>query len=138
MAKGWAMVIEEVKPEPSSSSMAPPAAPPVQLAPPPPPPPVQVLPIRPPNPLLATNVPPAPSVKALNELLSAPPLSYAQARVAPPYLGGEGISGPMKPRAFCGVCGYWARVKCTKCGAKVCGLDCKGVHDETWCIRFYA
>lgn len=83
------------------------------------------------EPLLKVNVPAAPSAEELDALLSAPPLSYNAARSAPPP--------PHKPqRQFCEICGYWGTIKCMKCGARVCGLECKGAHDDGRCLKFYA
>ena len=83
------------------------------------------------DPLLMVNGPQAPSAEEMNALLSAPPLSYNAARSAPPPVG--------KPqRHFCEICGYWGTIKCMKCGARVCGLDCKVTHDDGRCLKFYA
>lgn len=92
-----------------------------------------LLPISPDDnePLLKSSVPLATPASILDELLKAPPLSYAAARAAPPASGHP-------PRHFCEICGYWGRVKCMKCGARVCGLECKGAHDESRCLKFYA
>ncbi|KAI9673964.1 MAG: hypothetical protein M1817_002170 [Caeruleum heppii] len=83
------------------------------------------------NPLLRSYAPPMPPSELIKELVNAPPLSYAAARAGP------SVSG-VPFRHFCEICGYWGRAKCLKCGARVCGLDCKGVHDEGRCLRFYA
>lgn len=83
------------------------------------------------EPLLKVNVPSAPSAAEMKALLSAPPLSYNAARSDPPP--------PHKPqRQFCEICGYWGTIKCMKCGARVCGLECKGAHDDGRCLKFYA
>lgn len=83
------------------------------------------------EPLLKVNVPSAPSDVEMEALLSSPPLSYNAARSAPPP--------PEKPqRHFCEICGYWGTIKCMKCGARVCGLECKGAHDDGRCLKFYA
>ena len=83
------------------------------------------------EPLLNSQVPSAPSEEVMEALLSGPPLSYNAARSAPPPQG--------KPqRHFCEICGYWGTVKCMKCGARVCGLECKGAHDDGRCLKFYA
>ena len=83
------------------------------------------------EPLLKSQVPSAPSDEVMEALLSGPPLSYNAARAAPPPLG--------KPqRHFCEICGYWGTIKCMKCGARVCGLECKGAHDDGRCLKFYA
>ena len=83
------------------------------------------------EPLLKSQVPSAPSEEVMEALLSGPPLSYNAARAAPPP--------PGRPqRHFCEICGYWGTVKCMKCGARVCGLDCKSTHDDGRCLKFYA
>ena len=82
------------------------------------------------EPLLKSQVPAAPSEEVMEALLSGPPLSYNAARSAPP-------SGRPQ-RQFCEICGYWGTVKCMKCGARVCGLECKGAHDDGRCLKFYA
>ncbi|KAI4162331.1 MAG: hypothetical protein LQ342_004045 [Letrouitia transgressa] len=82
------------------------------------------------DPLLKTYVPQAPSPAVIEALLAGPPLSYNAARSLPP-------AG--KPqRRFCEICGYWGTIKCLKCGARVCGLECKTAHDEGRCLKFYA
>lgn len=68
----------------------------------------------------------------IEALLSAPPLTYAMARSDPPS-----TSAP-RQRVFCEICGYWGRVKCMKCGARICGITCKATHDESRCVKFYA
>ena len=83
------------------------------------------------NPLLRSYIPSAPSEALLDALIAAPPLPYNMARARP--------SPSARPqRHFCEICGYWGRIKCMKCGARVCGLECKGTHDEGRCLRFYA
>ena len=83
------------------------------------------------EPLLKSQVPSAPSDEVMEALLSGPPLSYNAARSAPPP--------PAKPqRHFCEICGYWGTIKCMKCGARVCGLECKCAHDDGRCLKFYA
>ncbi|MCJ1254261.1 hypothetical protein MMC24_002075 [Lignoscripta atroalba] len=80
--------------------------------------------------LLQSNVPPPPSAGLMEALLSGPQLSYNAARAAPPTAG--------KPqRHFCEICGYWGRVKCMRCGARACGLECKTTHDEERCQKFF-
>ncbi|KAI9781150.1 MAG: hypothetical protein M1839_006258 [Geoglossum umbratile] len=81
--------------------------------------------------LLTTTTPTPPSETTIATLLSAPPLPYTAARACPPASGAPA-------RCFCEICGYWGRVRCLKCGARVCGLECKVVHDEGRCLRFYA
>ncbi|KAF1352314.1 hypothetical protein BDV97DRAFT_368086 [Delphinella strobiligena] len=109
------------------------------MAPPPLPPPKDVtrgtpstttIPI-PPSDLLLAPVPPTTITESeIDALLAAPPLPYSAARSAPPPQG-----GPHK-RVFCEMCGYWGRVKCMKCGARVCGFECQTAHDESRCVRF--
>lgn len=78
--------------------------------------------------LLKTYIPAAPSEVVMEALTSAPPLSYNQARAAP------SVGKPR--RFFCEVCGYWGSIRCMKCGARVCGLECKGAHEEGRCLRY--
>ena len=77
-------------------------------------------------------IPPLPSQSEIEALLNAPPLSYNQARSAPPP------SGVPPPRKFCEICGHWGRVKCMKCGNWTCSVLCKDAHDEHKCLKFYA
>ncbi|KAI4718132.1 hypothetical protein E4T48_05654 [Aureobasidium sp. EXF-10727] len=79
--------------------------------------------LSPPAPLTATTA-------ELEALLSAPQLSYNAARSAP-----SPATAPPQ-RLFCEMCGYWGRVRCLKCGSRVCGLECKSAHEESRCIRF--
>jgi zinc finger HIT domain-containing protein 1 len=79
--------------------------------------------LSPPAPLTATTA-------EIEALLSAPQLSYNAARSAP-----SPATAPPQ-RVFCEMCGYWGRVKCLKCGSRVCGLECKSAHEESRCIRF--
>ena len=83
------------------------------------------------DPLLKTYMPSAPSEAVMDALLAGPPLSYNAARATLPPK-----ARPM--RHFCEICGYWGSIKCMKCGARVCGLECKGTHDEGRCFKFYA
>lgn len=86
------------------------------------------------DPLLASRVPPFPTDAELRALLAAPPLSYPEARA---QCGDGGDGTPRYPaRRFCGVCGYWGRVRCAKCGARVCALDCLDVHREECFTRY--
>ena len=95
--------------------------------------PLPSLPISPDDtePLLQSPTPAPLSTEVLQELLEAPPLSYAAARAAPPAAG-------VPQREFCEICGYWGRVKCTRCGARVCGLECSRTHSDTACGKLYA
>lgn len=81
------------------------------------------------EPLLKTFGPSAPSDEVMAALLSGPPLSYNGARAAP------SVGKPQRP--FCEICGYWGTLKCTKCGARVCGLECRNAHSDGRCI-FYS
>ncbi|OCL14089.1 hypothetical protein AOQ84DRAFT_59542 [Glonium stellatum] len=76
------------------------------------------------------TVPPPLNEEAIAALLAAPPLPYAAARAGPP----SAIALPQ--RHFCDTCGYWGRIRCLKCGARVCGLECKDAHEQTRCTRF--
>ncbi|KAL9094808.1 MAG: hypothetical protein Q9165_002757 [Trypethelium subeluteriae] len=84
------------------------------------------------HPLLQTELPTPPSYLEIHELLSKSPLSYSAARVGPPP------SNAPPQRHFCEICGYWGRVKCMKCGARVCSLACRSAHDDSRCLKFYA
>lgn len=82
------------------------------------------------DPLLRSYVPEMPSEALMEGLLAGPPLSYNAARSAP------SVGKPQ--RHFCEICGYWGTIKCLKCGARVCGLECKNTHDDGKCVKFYA
>lgn len=83
------------------------------------------------DPLLETWLPPLPTDDELRELMRAPPLNYHQAK-------GVWTEDDRRypSRRFCEVCGYWGRVRCMKCGTRVCALDCLDVHREE-CITRY-
>jgi zinc finger HIT domain-containing protein 1 len=83
------------------------------------------------DPLLVSYIPPFPSDDELKDLMTAPPLSYLEARAT---WGEEERRYPV--RSFCSVCGYWGRVKCMKCGTRVCALECLEAHREE-CITRY-
>ncbi|KAI6093593.1 hypothetical protein F4821DRAFT_2289 [Hypoxylon rubiginosum] len=83
------------------------------------------------DPLLASRVPPPPTDAELRALLRAPPLAYAEARGR-----WDGDDARYPARAFCEVCGYWGRVKCMKCGVRVCALDCLQTHKEECVTRY--
>jgi zinc finger HIT domain-containing protein 1 len=76
------------------------------------------------------SVPSPLNAATLEALLSAPPLPYSQSFAAPTPAGGP------PQRQFCDNCGYWGTVKCRKCGARVCGLDCKDAHEATRCLKW--
>ena len=79
--------------------------------------------------LLESYSPTAPSEELLDALIKTPALSYNAARATPSTSG--------KPqRHFCEICGYWGKVKCMRCGARVCGLECKRAHDDGRCLNF--
>jgi zinc finger HIT domain-containing protein 1 len=80
------------------------------------------------DPLLMSRVPLLPTDEELRTLLAAPPLSFGDAR---------GTWEETYPtRVFCEVCGYWGRVRCMKCGARICALDCLEVHREECFTRY--
>ncbi|KAI0843138.1 hypothetical protein F5Y06DRAFT_304634 [Hypoxylon sp. FL0890] len=83
------------------------------------------------DPLLVSKVPPLPTDAELKELLRAPPLSYMEAR-------GRWTEDDRRypPRVFCEVCGYWGRVRCMKCGVRVCALECLETHREECVTRY--
>lgn len=74
-----------------------------------------------------------PTQAELEKLLTMPPLSYNEA-------GGKWTKEDRRRpvRVFCEVCGYWGRVRCTRCGGKVCALECLGVHGEECFTRYGA
>ncbi|KAH6899000.1 hypothetical protein B0T10DRAFT_126368 [Thelonectria olida] len=78
--------------------------------------------------LLASRVPEMPTDEELRKLLAAPALSYGEAT------GNWEEKYPV--RAFCEVCGYWGRVRCMKCGTRVCALDCLEMHREECVTRY--
>ncbi|KAJ9157745.1 SWR1 complex subunit vps71 [Pleurostoma richardsiae] len=88
------------------------------------------------DPLLESWVPPPPTDDELRALVAAPPLSYDQARGVWGQQGEGGGGGPRRRRYFCEVCGYWGRVRCMKCGTRVCALDCLEVHREECVTRY--
>lgn len=83
------------------------------------------------DPLLESWLPPLPTDDELRELIRAPPLNYNQVR-------GKWTEDDTRypTRHFCQVCGYWGRVKCMKCGTRVCALDCLDVHREECVTRY--
>lgn len=84
------------------------------------------------DPLLVSCVPPFPTDEELRALMTAPPLSYTEARAQ----WTEEEEGRYPVRRFCEVCGYWGRVKCIKCGARVCALECLEAHREECLVRY--
>ncbi|KAI0852683.1 hypothetical protein F5Y00DRAFT_178257 [Daldinia vernicosa] len=85
------------------------------------------------DPLLASRVPAPPSPAELRALVSAPPLNYAEARGR---WTAEDDGRRYPARVFCEVCGYWGRVRCMRCGARVCALECLETHREE-CVSRY-
>ncbi|TKA78987.1 hypothetical protein B0A55_02564 [Friedmanniomyces simplex] len=78
------------------------------------------------------QLPCLPTSAEMEALLNTPPLTYNQARAAPPP-----ASMP-PPRRFCETCGYWGRARCMKCGAMTCSVVCKDEHDQSKCLKMYA
>ncbi|KAK1754873.1 hypothetical protein QBC47DRAFT_382027 [Echria macrotheca] len=83
------------------------------------------------DPLLVSVVPTFPTDEELRALMTALPLNYLEARAE---WGDE--EGRYPTRTFCEVCGYWGRVRCIKCGARVCALDCLEAHREECVTRY--
>jgi len=88
--------------------------------------------IQPDDPLFAMSnpVPQIPSPSEIEALLTLPPLRYGASFAEPPTPGGP------PQRYFCDNCGYWGKIKCLKCGARVCGLECKDAHEGTRCLKW--
>lgn len=83
------------------------------------------------DPLLVSRAPELPSDQELRALLAVPPSTYLEAR------GSFDDDGRQPPqRVFCEVCGYWGRVRCMKCGTRVCALDCLDTHREECVTRY--
>lgn len=76
-------------------------------------------------------MPPLPTDDELRGLVQGPPLTYPEARAD---YGDDERRYPT--RVFCEICGYWGRVKCTKCGTPVCALDCLELHREECVTRY--
>jgi zinc finger HIT domain-containing protein 1 len=83
------------------------------------------------DPLLISYIPPVPSQAELEKLIAAPPLTYMEAKGE---LTDEDVRKPT--RSFCEICGYWGRVKCMKCGTRVCALECLRTHQEDCYTRY--
>ncbi|KAG7153150.1 hypothetical protein HYQ46_012482 [Verticillium longisporum] len=82
------------------------------------------------DPLLASVLPDLPDAEELRRLLAHPPLKYTEAQA-----GWSEADRQYPVRRFCEVCGYWGRVRCMKCGTRVCALDCLEVHREECVTR---
>jgi len=85
------------------------------------------------DPLLVSRIPGLPSQEEVERLLAIPPLSYNEARGS---LVEEDRRKPI--RQFCEICGYWGRVRCTRCGGRVCALECLNAHQEECFTRYGA
>jgi zinc finger HIT domain-containing protein 1 len=85
------------------------------------------------DPLLKSYIPSIPSSEELVKLLAEPPLTYLEATA---QLTSDDIRKPV--RRFCEICGYWGRVKCTRCGSRVCALECLRTHQEDCFTRYGA
>lgn len=81
------------------------------------------------DPLLRSRIPPVPSERIMQALVSEPPLPYNAARAGPPITR-------KPPRFFCAICGYWGKIRCRGCHVRTCGLDCYKVHEESRCGAF--
>ncbi|ERS97967.1 hit finger domain protein [Sporothrix schenckii 1099-18] len=89
------------------------------------------------DPLLVSNMPPLPTDDELRSLVQGPPLTYPEARADFVDDNDDGSTGRRYPtRVFCEICGYWGRVKCTKCGTPVCALDCLELHRDECMTRY--
>ncbi|KAI1209992.1 uncharacterized protein F4807DRAFT_81177 [Annulohypoxylon truncatum] len=92
------------------------------------------------DPLIISRVPPLPTDEELKALMRAPPLTYAEARGRWTNADDGEESGGARwrypARAFCEVCGYWGRVRCLKCGARACALECLETHREECVTRY--
>ncbi|KAI9722398.1 MAG: hypothetical protein M1828_004765 [Chrysothrix sp. TS-e1954] len=84
-----------------------------------------------PSHLLETSHASMPSSEEVEALLSLPSLSYSAARAEP-------TTSTAPAHSFCDMCGYWGRVRCIKCGVRICSLECKTQHEDTTCQKFYA
>lgn len=80
------------------------------------------------DPLLMSRVPDTPSDEELRRLLSHAPLNYGEVT--------SHRDNKYPVRSFCEVCGYWGRVRCMKCGTRVCALDCLEAHKEECVTRY--
>jgi hypothetical protein len=66
-------------------------------------------------------------IALLFQLLPAETAAYVQATMGP---------SRVPARSFCSVCGVLSKYTCMRCGNKVCGPKCDGMHRETRCVKF--
>ncbi len=78
-------------------------------------------------------MPPLPTDDELRALVLGPPLTYGEARAT---VSSADDARRYPTRVFCEICGYWGRVRCTKCGTPVCALDCLELHREDCVTRY--
>ena len=73
-----------------------------------------------------------PADRVIAALLAEPPLSWSAARAEPPP------AEKQTPRRwFCAMCGYWGKVKCSRCGERCCGLlECWRGHEAGGCVPY--
>ncbi|CAD6504298.1 BgTH12-06030 [Blumeria graminis f. sp. triticale] len=76
-----------------------------------------------------SGLPALPPSNVLELLCQQPALSYIAAR------------GPLvpadkrhPPRRFCAQCGYWGRITCSRCGVRICALECYTQHLTATCL----
>ncbi|KAL5614702.1 hypothetical protein BROUX41_004797 [Berkeleyomyces rouxiae] len=86
------------------------------------------------DPLLESWVPTVPGPEELARLLAVPPRNYFEMRAV--WTAADARQTRYPVRVFCEVCGYWGKVRCVKCGVRVCALNCLNVHREE-CITRY-
>lgn len=56
---------------------------------------------------------------------------------APHYVSSEAAAAESgAPRAFCAVCGNFAKYRCRRCREANCGLRCYTTHNELRCLKF--
>jgi zinc finger HIT domain-containing protein 1 len=90
------------------------------------------------DPLLKSRIPPMPTAAEIAELLAQPPLTYREARATLEEQDSRPGGVRYPPRHFCEICGYWGKVRCTRCGTRVCALECLRTHGEDCYQRYGA
>jgi len=90
-----------------------------------------------PGTILALSPPLTVSEEEIEALLTAPMLLYNSAKSTLPTEN-QVTRSKRERRIFCEICGYWGRIRCMKCSARICGIECKATHDESRCLKFYA